>query len=320
MQDLIVIGAGPGGYEAALYAARKGLSVTLVEKGATGGTCLNVGCIPTKTFLHSARVFEEVAHAAKYAVQVDSKPRLDMKALVGRKNKVVKTLSGGVDSMLAKAGVKRVKGEARLRGARKVGVGNTVLEAANVLLATGSRPARPPIPGIEGANVYDSTRILDLETLPASVAVIGGGVIGIEFASFFASVGVGVQVIEMLEGICPGIDGEMGALLQRSLKMQGVQFLLGARVQSISGSRVHFTQGGKELEVDAELILCATGRSLNVENLGLEATGVDFDRRGIKVDPQGRTNLPGLFACGDVTGRCLLAHRAVREGQVAVNN
>ncbi|NMA40688.1 MAG: dihydrolipoyl dehydrogenase [Lentisphaerae bacterium] len=321
MYDLIVIGAGPGGYEAAAYAAKLGRKVALFEKAELGGTCLNVGCIPTKTLLRSARALEDCRAAAQYGVTVGA-ATFDMAAVQARKQQVVAMLIKGVTGMLKRAGVDVIKAEAKLAGRGKVVADGKEYEAANILVATGSVPAAPPIPGLrDNPGVLDSTGILELDAVPESLVVIGGGVIGLEFASFFATVGAKVTVVEMLPKIAPVVDEEISKKLMSELKKAGVVFNLSCKVVRIEDrTLVYATPEGKEESVTGTWILNATGRSPVLKGIGLEEAGVDFDRRGIKADEFGKTNVPGVWACGDVTGRCLLAHAATREGIVAVNN
>ena len=228
MYDLIVIGAGPGGYEAAAYAAtRFGKSVALVEKKTLGGTCLNVGCIPTKTLLRSARALNDCHAAGLYGVDGAGEAKLDLKKVQARKAKIVATLTKGVGAMLQKAKVEVIQGEGRLAGRGKVAVSDKILEAANILIATGSVPAVPPIPGLkDNPAVVDSTGILEVQDIPAALVVIGGGVIGLEFACFFAELGTKVTVVEMLPRIAPVIDDEIANRLQLALKKAGVEFNL----------------------------------------------------------------------------------------------
>ena len=321
MYDLIVIGAGPGGYEAAAYAAKLGRKVALFEKSELGGTCLNVGCIPTKTLLRSARALEDCRAAAQYGVTVGA-AAFDMAAVQARKQQVVAMLIKGVAGMLKRAGVDVIKAEAKLAGRGKVVADGKEYEAANILVATGSVPAAPPIPGLrDNPGVLDSTGILGLDAVPESLVIIGGGVIGLEFASFFATVGTKVTVVEMLPKIAPVVDEEIGKKLMGELKKAGVVFHLSCKVVRIEDKTlVYATPEGKEESVTGTWILNATGRSPVLKGIGLEEAGVDFDRRGVKADEFGKTNVPGIWACGDVTGRCLLAHAATREGIVAVNN
>ena len=321
MYDLIVIGAGPGGYEAAAYAAKLGKKVALFEKNELGGTCLNVGCIPTKTLLRSAKALEDCHEAKLYGVHT-AEATIDMAAVQARKKSVVDILIKGVAGMLKRAGVDVIKAEAKIAAPGKVSADDKTYEAANILVATGSVPAAPPIPGLrDNPLVLDSTGILDLDAIPESLVVIGGGVIGLEFASFFATVGSKVTVVEMLPKIAPVVDDDIAKGLMTALKKLGVAFNLSCKVTRIEGSTLVFTDpDGKEQQVTGTYILNSTGRSPVLKGVGLEECGVVFDRRGIKTDEFGKTNVPGIWACGDVTGRCLLAHAATREGIVAVNN
>ena len=321
MYDLIVIGAGPGGYEAAAYAAKMGRKVALFEKQELGGTCLNVGCIPTKTLLRSAKALEDCQEAAEYGIQAGP-AKLDMAAVQARKQKVIATLVKGISSMLKGAGVEVIKAEAKLIGHGKVTAAGKEYEAANILVATGSVPACPPIPGLrDNPKVLDSTGILALDTIPKELVVIGGGVIGLEFASFFATVGTKVTIVEMLPKIAPVVDEEISKKLMAELKKAGIVFNLSCKVLKIEGNVLTFADPqGKEQQISGDYILSAIGRSPVLKGIGLEEAGVEFDRKGIKTDEFGKTNVPGIWACGDVTGRCLLAHAATREGIVAVNN
>jgi dihydrolipoamide dehydrogenase len=320
MYDLIVIGAGPGGYEAAAHAAKMGKQVALVEKGCMGGTCLNVGCIPAKTFLRSSKLFHECKKAASYGVRLGS-VEFDMPAVVERKNRVVSTLTKGVDGMLKRAGVEVIAGQARLIARNAVEVSAVRYEAANILLATGSRPAAPPIPGIRLEGVLDSDTVFALTHVPEKVAIIGGGYIGLEFACFFNEVGAKVAVYEMLPQIAAGSDLEISTRMLQIMKRAGIEFNLSAKVLGIEGHTIRYAAaGGSESSASADCILNATGRAPVVEGLGLEELGVDFSPKGVKTSELGKTNVAGVWACGDVTGRRMLAHAATREGIVAVNN
>jgi dihydrolipoamide dehydrogenase len=320
MYDLIVIGAGPGGYEAAAHAAKMGKRVALVERGCMGGTCLNVGCIPAKTFLRSSKLFHECKEAAKYGVRLGS-VEFDMPAVVERKNRVVGTLTKGVEGMLKRAGVEVIAGQARLVARNAVEVGAARYEAANILLATGSRPATPPIPGIRSEGVLDSDTVFALTHVPEKIAIIGGGYIGLEFACFFNEVGAKVSVYEMLPQIAAGSDLEISNRLLQIMKRAGIEFNLSSKVLGIEGHTIRYAASdGSESSAAADCILNATGRAPVVDGLGLEEVGVDFSSKGIRTSELGKTNVPGLWACGDVTGRRMLAHAATREGIVAVNN
>jgi len=298
-----------------------GKKVTLIEKQSLGGTCLNVGCIPAKTFLRSSKLFHECQQAA-YGVRVTS-PEFDMPAVVERKKKIVSTLARGVAGLLRQAGVETITGIAKLvaRNAVQVQVGDQRIEAHNILIATGSRPAVPSIPGLRSEAVLDSNRIFDMTRIPEKVAIIGGGIIGLEFACFFSEIGSSVDVLEMLPKIATGTDEEIAGRLLKTMERQGVKFHLSAKVQEVSGQTVHYALAdGTKGSITADCILNATGRSPVVEGLGLEEVGIDFTAKGIRTDERGKTNVAGIWACGDVTGRRMLAHAATREGIVAVNN
>ena len=320
MYDLIVIGAGPGGYEAAAHAGRMGKKVALIEKERLGGTCLNVGCIPAKTFLRSSKLFHECGEAAGYGVRLGS-IAFDMPVVVERKNRIVGTLTKGVEGMLKRAGVETITGHARLVSRNAVQVGSERYEAANILLATGSRPARPPIPGLGSERVLDSDTVFSLTRVPETIAIIGGGIIGLEFACFFNEVGSKVSIFEMLPQIAAGSDLEISHRLLQIMKRAGIEFHLSSKVLGIEGNTIRYAASdGSESTVSADCILNATGRAPVVDGLGLEEVGVDFSPKGVKTSDLGKTNVAGVWACGDVTGRRMLAHAATREGIVAVNN
>jgi len=320
MHDLIVIGAGPGGYEAAAHAARMGKKVALVEKERVGGICLHAGCIPAKTFLRSSKLFQEFGEAAAYGIRAESFA-FDMPAVVDRKNRVVGTLARGVQGMLKRAGVETIAGHARLVSRGVVAVGGEHYQARNILIATGSRPAVPPIPGIRSERVLDSNTVFALTHVPERIAIIGGGYIGLEFACFFREAGSQVSVYEMLPQIAAGCDHQISGLLLQVLKRKGIDFHLSCRVLAIEGNSLRFAAAdGAQASASADYILNATGRAPVVQDLGLEDVGIDFGPKGIRASDQGKTNIPGIWACGDVTGRRMLAHAATREGIVAVNN
>ncbi|MBF0433247.1 MAG: dihydrolipoyl dehydrogenase [Fibrobacteria bacterium] len=320
MYDLIVIGAGPGGYEAAAQAGKMKKKVILFDKQYIGGTCLNVGCIPTKTLLKSAHVYNECKEAGLYGVTTTA-PGFNMTKVQARKQKVISMLTKGVEGMLQRSKVEIVKAAATIAGKGMVEADGKKYEAANILIATGSAPAVPSIKGIESKDVLDSTSILEIKIIPASLVIIGGGVIGLEFASFFADIGTRVTVVEMLPHIAPGLDIDVTKRLQRELEKKKVKFNLACAVEEIKNKMVSYQDAtGKKYFVEGEYILNATGRCPVTEGLGLENVGVHTNRGSIVTSDEGRTNVPGIWACGDVTGRCLLAHAATREGLVAVNN
>jgi len=316
--DIIIIGAGPGGYVMAERAGHRGKKVLLIEKEHLGGVCLNVGCIPTKTLLNSAKHYVHATEASEFGVTA-SDVRFDLSRAMAWKQEVVKTLRGGVAFKMKKNKVEVIKGEANLLGPGRVRVGDTVFEGDNIVIATGGRPFIPPIPGSEQSHVMTSTEILSIEKMPKSLVVIGGGVIGIEFASFFSSLGVKVDVIEMLDEIIPFMDRSQAGSFRKALKGK-VNFKLGCQVNAIDGHDVKYTtSGGEQKSIKADIVLMSVGRVPNLENMGLIEAGLDFDRSGIRTDEQQRTNLPNVFAIGDVTGQSQLAHSASRMGEVALN-
>jgi dihydrolipoamide dehydrogenase len=325
--DPVVIGGGPGGYVAALRAAQLGARVTLVEAERLGGVCLNVGCIPTKALLWSAEVYHLVSHAAQFGVRAGA-PEVDWPAMQARKAQVVDKLVGGVGMLLDRAGVKVVEGRARFASRGELVVegagGQQRLSAGRVIVATGSSPMRLPIPGLDLPGVLDSTAALALEAVPASLLVIGGGAVGIEFATLFATLGARVTVVEMLARLAPLADADVGAALRTALAAQGVRAHLNTRLTSLEPGngalRAHLEGPQGELAVEAEKVLLAAGRQPNVDGLGLEAAGVAYGRQGIQVDERMATNVPGVYAIGDVTGGTMLAHVAMHQGIVAAEN
>jgi len=325
MFDLIIIGGGPAGYVAAERAGHKGLKVLLFEKKSMGGVCLNEGCIPTKTMLYSAKTYENALHGDKYGVYGDN-IRFDYGKIVARKNKVVKKLVAGVEGKMKMHHVTVVKGEATIVGRNPKGVevtcaGENYL-AANLLICTGSEAFVPPIPGLAEAGdiILTNREILDLKDQPKTLVVIGGGVIGMEFASFFNSLGTEVTVIEMLPEILGQNDFEISAMLRDNYAKRGITFNLNAKVVKIEGNKVHFEKDGQTQVIEGEKILVSVGRRPITKGFGLENLNVELFKGGIKTDEKMRTNVPNVFAAGDVTGFSLLAHTASREGEVVVNN
>lgn len=316
--DLIIVGAGPGGYVMAERAAHHGKKVLLVEKKHLGGVCLNWGCIPTKTLLNSAKHYVHAKEAPEFGVST-GEVSFDLSKAMAWKNDVIKTLRAGIGGMMKKYKVEVVNGEATLLGPGKVKVDDTVYTATDVVLATGGSPFVPPIPGADQEHVMTSKEILDLAEMPKTLAVIGGGVIGVEFASFFSSLGVKVDVIEMLDEIIPFMDRGQAKDFRKALKGK-VDFNLGCRVTAIDGHDVKFTtKDGQEKSVQADVVLMSVGRQPNLKGMGFDEAGLDMDRRGIITDDQMRTNLPNVYAIGDVTGKSQLAHSATRMGEVALN-
>ena len=326
MIDLAIIGGGPGGYVAAERAGAKGLNVVLFEKRELGGVCLNEGCIPTKTLLYSAKVYDYAVHGDKHGISAPG-ATFDFGKIVDRKNKVVKKLVGGVGSKMKAHKVRVVKGEAKIKGRSANGIeiecnGETYY-AVNLLLCTGSEAFVPPIPGVKEAGdaIVTNREILDLKEQPKSLVIIGGGVIGMEFASFFNSLGTEVTVVEMLPKILGGLDGEISSMLQDIYAKKGIKFNLNCKVTEIRGNEVVYVdKDGKTLSAKGDKILMSVGRRAVTAGIGLENLGLELNRGAVKVDDKMRTNVPNVFAAGDVTGFSMLAHTASREGEVVVNN
>lgn len=326
MYDLIVIGGGPAGYLASERAGAAGLNTLLIEKRFIGGVCLNEGCVPSKALLYSAKLYDGAAHGEKYGITVEN-IKLDHAKVVARKRKVVDTLVGGIKMGLKANKVTVVDGEAHIEkrtGAEfRVSVGDTVYEGARLLIACGSEAAVPPIPGLKenlaSGFVLTNREILDLETVPERLVVIGGGVIGLEMASYFCSAGSKVTVIEMMNKIAGPTDGNISKILQKNYEKKGVTFLLGAKVTSVTDKGVVYELNGKTETVEADKVLLSIGRRPSTAGLGLENIGVEMNRGAILTDEQGRTNVAGVFASGDCNGKMMLAHVAYRESEVAIN-
>lgn len=323
--DLAIIGGGPGGYVAAERAGAKGLKVVLFEKKSLGGVCLNEGCIPTKTLLYSAKVYDTAKNGAKYGVSA-GELAFDYAKIAKRKDKVVRKLVSGVGGKMKGHGVTVIKESAMIQGRSQEGIsiaaGEEIYLAKDLLICTGSEAFVPPIPGLDinADNVMTNREILDVKALPKSIVVIGGGVIGMEFASLYNSFGVEVTVIEMIDKILGEMDAELSSMLQDIYAKRGVKFELGARVTAIKGDEVVFEKGGEASSVSAEAILVSVGRRPVTQGFGLENIGVELFKGGIKVTDKMETNIPNVYAAGDVTGFSLLAHTASREGEVVVNN
>ena len=321
MHDIVIVGGGPGGYAAALYAHNFGLTVALVEKDRPGGTCLIRGCIPAKQWLHIAEVYSTVSHAAEFGV-VTSQPEMDWSAALARKDQTVEGLVRGLGGLLKKRGVDVVEGFGKLAGPSKVEVSNgQTLEGGSVILATGSHARTIPGYEIDGTRIVTSDHALDWAEQPQRVAVIGGGVIGCEFASFLVDLGSEVHVFEMLDQIVPGTDSETAKALQRQLQKRGVKFHIGVGVgpadKGMSGVTVPF---GDEA-VDVDVVLVSVGRGPNTEDVGLETTSAVVDRGFVEVDANMQTAQPGLYAVGDiVAGTPQLAHVGFAESIAAVTH
>ena len=316
--NLIIIGSGPGGYHTAGYAAKNGLGVVVIEEAHAGGTCLNCGCIPTKTFCHEADNIETVTE------YTGARPAIDFARIAERKHSVVEQLRGGVEALMAAPGITFVKGRAVFKDSKTVVVGDEEYTADNIIIATGSHAKMPPVEGIDSEGVMTSTELLDVEAVPARLCIIGAGVIGMEFASVFNSFGSEVTVVEFMKECLPALDGDIAKRLRKAIEKRGVAFHMQSGVKKIergaNGLTVTFERKGMETTVEADAVLVATGRAANTEGLGLEAAGVEFDRFGIKVDDNMQTNVKGIYAIGDVNGRMMLAHAASAQGMRCVNS
>lgn len=326
MIDLAIIGGGPAGYVAAERAAARGLDVTLFEKKYLGGVCLNEGCIPTKTLLYSAKVYDYAKHGDKYGVYAPD-ATFDFGKIVARKNKTVRKLVAGINATMKAHNVRVVKGEAHIKGrteeAIEIHCNDETYQAKNLLLCTGSEAFIPPIPGVEeaGERIVTNREILAMKEQPSSLVIIGGGVIGMEFASLYNSLGSEVTVIEMLPEILGGLDPEISAMLRDIYTKRGIRFHLSCKVTEIKDNEVIFVDSeGAQASVTGEKILMSVGRRAVTTGFGLETLGVETERGAIRVDAKMRTNVPNVYAAGDITGFSMLAHTASREGEVVVNN
>jgi dihydrolipoamide dehydrogenase len=327
MYDTIIIGAGPGGYLAAERLGHEKKKTLLIEEQHLGGTCLNIGCIPTKTLLNSAKQYVHAKEAGKFGVTAKD-ISYDWPKILAWKTEVTEKLRAGVASQMKRFGVEVVKGRGEIvsaasgdKGAKVKAVtdGKTEeYEAKTVLVSTGSVPVMPPIPGAkDNPRVVDSTALLSTPEVPKKLAIIGGGVIGVEFAGLFSALGTEVTVLEMMDEIVPFMDRELAPLLRKA--MAPVEFRLGCKVERIEGAAVHYTaKDGKAGKAEADLVLMAVGRRPVLGGWGAEAAGVDTGPKGVNTGDRQRTNIPGIWAAGDVTGKSLLAHSAYRMAEIAV--
>jgi dihydrolipoamide dehydrogenase len=325
--DVAILGGGPGGYVAAIKAAQHGLKTALVEQSFLGGTCLNVGCIPTKALLAAAETYKSVRGAREFGITVEG-VSFDFSKIMGRKERIVKQLRSGVEFLMKKHAITVFNGRGALTGASTIGVNDDEISAEHIILATGSTPSRPPIPGLDGANVVTSDEILFWPEVPGSLAVIGGGAIGLEFAYFFNALGCKVTVLEGLAHILPLEDDGIAAELTTALKRQNITVQADALVSAIGDAEgkktVTYTVRGQEEKgaqtVSADVVLVATGRVPFTAECGYEAQGIGVNRRAVAVDPYLHTGVGHIYAIGDLIGGALLAHKASAEAAVAVDN
>ena len=327
MYDLIILGGGPAGYNAAERAGHAGLKTLVIEERALGGVCLNEGCIPTKTLLYSAKIYDYAKHGKDYGVTFDA-AAIDHAFVVDRKNKVVKQLVSGVGAKLKKSGVEVVKASASIKernaeGFVVVAEGKEYV-GKQLLIATGSSAALPPIDGLadslKNGFALTNREVLDLQEIPKTITIVGGGVIGLEMASYFNSVGSKVYVVEMMDHIAGPVDREISSMLQKDYAARGVEFILGARVTSIKDKAVTYEKDGKTTALACDYALVSIGRRPRTAGIGCENIGLKLERGAIVTNEYGKTNVPGVWAAGDVNGKSMLAHTAYREGEVCINN
>lgn len=323
--DIAIIGGGPAGYNAAEKAAINGLKTILFEKKELGGVCLNEGCIPTKTLLYSAKILDNIKAATKYGINLQSAPESDLKKMIERKDGVVKKLTMGVDMKLKSVGVTIIRGKALIEKGDnesiEISAGGKNYKTKYILLCCGSETSIPPIEGLSNTKYWTSKEALEMTKLPKSLTIIGGGVIGIEFASFFNSMGVKVTVVEMVSEILGATDKEIAAMLRKEYTKRGVDFLLNTKVLKVSPTHVTVEKSDKKIEeIATDQILLSVGRYAVTQSLGLEALNIKVSKRGVEVNEYMQTNHPNVYACGDITGFSQLAHTAIREGEVALNH
>lgn len=323
--DLAIIGGGPAGYNAAGKASVNGLKTILFEKKVIGGVCLNEGCIPTKSFLYSAKILDTIKNASKYGILLPSEGlTFDLDTIAKRKDKVVKKLTAGVSGKLSSSGVTVKQGVAMLlgeeNGAFNIECNGETFSTDYILLCTGSDTIIPPIKGLSDIGYWTSKEALEIKELPKSLAIVGGGVIGIEFASFFNGMGVQVSVIEMMPEILGAMDKETSAMLRNDYTKKGVKFYLAAKVTEVTGKGVTIEKDGKTEDIKADKVLVSVGRKAVIDGFGLEKLNLELLKNGVKVNQHMQTSNPRVYAAGDITGFSLLAHTAIREGEVAIDH
>lgn len=322
--DIAIIGGGPAGYTAAERAAAGGLKTVIFEKKAIGGVCLNEGCIPTKTLLYSAKLLDNAKGAIKYGISVPDGITFDMEKMISRKDRVVKTLTGGVKMTVKSYGAELVEKEAVITGENngliQISADGESYEVNYLMICTGSESVIPSIKGLSDVDYWTSKEALESTVLPQSLAIIGGGVIGMEFASFFNSMGVKVNVIEMMPEILGAMDKETSAMLRSVYQKRGINFYMNSKVTEVGKSGITIEKNGKQSVIEADKILVSAGRKANLGQVGLDKLSIELLRNGVKVDEHMLTSHPRVYACGDITGRSMLAHTAIRESEVAINH
>ena len=316
--DIIIIGSGPGGYRTAAYAAAKGKTVTIFEEGPLGGTCLNVGCIPTKTFARSAEAAGEMRNAAQLGLKA-IEPEFSLADIVARKDAIVEQLRQAIAGVLSAPGITLVNAKAEFVDDHTVEAAGERYTADNIIIASGSSHKSLRIEALDESMLLTSDTLLSLTEFPRRLVIVGAGVIGMEFASIFRQLGAEVTVVEFLKECIPALDADVAKRLRKVLEKQGVEFYMQSAVKSIANGCVTFERKGKEQSIEADKVLVAVGRKPNVEGFALEKTSIKYDARGIEVDDDMLTNVPGVYAIGDVNARMMLAHAATMQGLHVVN-
>ena len=327
-RDTVVVGSGPAGYVAAIRASQLGGKVILVEGKKLGGICFNTGCIPTKFLLHSAEIYQSIKTAEQYGISVAG-VNFDLSKMQAHKNRVISTLVSGVESLLAGNNIEVISGRAKLTQSKQVEIDSgrgkkQVIQAKKVIIATGSKPIVLPIPGADSPDIMDTESILNLNYLPKSLVMIGGGVVGVEMATILAKLGCRVSIVEMMPHILPTQDAELASILEGIFREEGVQICCGApvsRIEDVEGGKlVILSKGEAEQKLVAEAVAIAVGQKPNIEGLGLAECGVVINNGRIQTNERMQTSMPDIYAAGDVVGGMMLAHVAIAEGMVAAEN
>lgn len=321
--QVAIIGGGPAGYSAAEKAGNAGLSVVLFEKKNMGGVCLNEGCIPTKTLLYSAKIYDKTKEAKRFAIHIED-ASFDFKRIISRKNKVVRKLVLGVKAKMDNAKVNVIEGEALIVNKNTISCNEESYQFDHLLICTGSHTFIPPIPGVKEVDYWTHEDALSTKEQPKSLIVVGGGVIGLEFASFYNSLGTEVTIVEMMDEILPGMDKEIVEELRNDYTKKGIKFLVGTKVESLSpseiGTAVTISNNGESQNIEAEKVLLSVGRRANITNFGLENLEIEYNERKQPIlNDQLQSSIPHIYICGDANGKSLLAHTAIREAEVAIN-